>query len=121
AATRLHEVPYTTDPKRLAALYAAMDLLVFPSLWDGMPNAALEAMATGRPIVAAAVGAFPDVVRDGETGFLVPPDRLGSFADEVLRVLDRGTDELARVGAAARARVLADFTVEAERTAILAA
>jgi phosphatidylinositol alpha-1,6-mannosyltransferase len=120
AAARLLEWPYTPDPKRLAGLYAALDLVVFPSLWDGMPNALLEAMAAARPVVAAAVGGIAEVVRDGESGVLVPPDRLGEFAEAVEATLARGPDALARLGAAARARVLADFTVEAERDATLA-
>jgi glycosyltransferase involved in cell wall biosynthesis len=120
ASPHLHEIAYTSDMKGLAGLYATVDLCVFPSLWDGMPNAALEAMAAARPIVATAVGAFPEVIRDGETGFLVPADRLGAFADEVLRVLARGPADLARIGAAARDCVRREFTVEAERDAILA-
>jgi glycosyltransferase involved in cell wall biosynthesis len=120
ASARLHDVPYTSDMKRLAGLYATVDLCVFPSLWDGMPNAALEVMASARPIVATAVGAFPEVIRDGETGFLVPADRLGAFADEVLRVLALGPAELMRVGRAAREHMLREHTVEAERDATLA-
>ena len=120
ASARLREVPYTSEPKDLAALYATMDLCVFPSLWDGMPNAALEAMAAARPVIATAAGGFPDVIRDGESGFLVPADRLDTFADEVLRVLARAPADLARIGAAARERVLRAFTVEGERDAILA-
>jgi glycosyltransferase involved in cell wall biosynthesis len=120
AAARLREVPYADDVKRLAGRCAAMDLFVFPSLWDGMPNAVLEAMAAARPVVAAAVGAVPEIIRDGETGFLVPPDRLQTFATDVLRVLARGPGELSRVGAAARARVVDAFGVEAERDGILA-
>jgi len=120
AGKHVHEEPYVSDLKRLAALYASIDLCVFPSLWDGMPNAALEAMAAARPVIATGVGAFPDVIRDGENGFLVPADRLDAFTNEVVRVLARGPADLARIGAAARAHVMRAFTVEAERDAILA-
>ncbi|HTO11582.1 MAG TPA: glycosyltransferase [Candidatus Binatia bacterium] len=121
AAGRLREAPYVGDTKALAGLYAAMDLCVFPSLWDGMPNAALEAMAAARPVVASAVGGLPEIIEHGVSGFLVAPPALEDFAGEALAVLARPAAERARVGAAARARVMRDFTVEAERDAVLAA
>ena len=59
AAARIREIAWTADPARRAAACAAMDAFVFPSLWDGMPNALLEAMAAARPVVASAVGGAP--------------------------------------------------------------
>jgi glycosyltransferase involved in cell wall biosynthesis len=115
----VREIPYTRDDKRLAALCAAMDALVFPSLWDGMPNALLEAMACARPVVATAVGGARDVVEHGVSGVLVPPFALDRFADEALAVTDGRYGDPARLGAAARARVLRDFTVAAERDRLL--
>ncbi len=120
AGARLREVPYTDDAMRLAGLYAAMDVFVFPSLWDGAPNAALEALATARPVVAAAVGGLPEMIEHGTGGWLVPPERLGDFADETLAVLAQPPERLAAVGARARERVCCEFTPEAERDAILA-
>jgi glycosyltransferase involved in cell wall biosynthesis len=120
AAARLREVPYTDDAARLAGLYAAMDVFVFPSLWDGAPNAALEALATARPVVAAAVGGLPEMIEHGESGWLVPPGRLDRFADEALAVLAEPPERLAAVGARARERVRREYTPEAERDAILA-
>jgi glycosyltransferase involved in cell wall biosynthesis len=119
AGRRLREVAYTSDTARLAGLYATMDAFAFPSLWDGLPNAALEAMATARPVIAAAVGGLGEVIRDGESGFLVPPERLHRFADETAAVLARPAAALAAVGARAREQVCRDFTPEAERDAIL--
>ena len=61
-------------PDIRAVLHAA-DLIVSPSLLEGMQVSLLEAMATGRPIVATPIGGTPDAVADGETGLLVPPAR----------------------------------------------
>ena len=119
AAARIREIEWTADPARRAAACAAMDAFVFPSLWDGMPNALLEAMAAARPVVASAVGGAPEVIRHGESGVLVPAHELGDFPAVALRTVDRPAADLARMGAAARARVCADFTVEAERDATL--
>jgi len=61
----------------LHSLYAMGDLFAHPTLYEGSSLVTLEAMAHGLPVVASAVGGIPDKVRDGETGWLVPP------ADEV--------------------------------------
>jgi glycosyltransferase involved in cell wall biosynthesis len=121
ASVRLREVPYVADAKTLAGLYAAVDLCVFPSLWDGMPNAVLEAMAAARPVVASAVGGVPEVIQHGVSGVLVPAPRLDEFVAVTLETLARGPAERARLGAAARERVAHEFTPEAERDGVLAA
>lgn len=120
AAARVRELDYAADPAALADRYRAMDLMVFPSLWDGLPNALLEAMACGRPVLACAVGGIPEAVRDGRDGLLVPPRELHRFAAEAVRVSTEDPALLRRLGALARSRVLRDFTPEAERDAILA-
>lgn len=72
---------------------AAGDVFVLPSLSEGLPTVVCEAMACGRPVVATAVDGTPEIVREGETGFLVPPRDAGALADALARVLD--DDELA--------------------------
>jgi len=82
-----------------------MDLLVFPSLWDGMPNALLEAMACGKPVVASAVGGLKEAVEPGGTGVLVAPESLDRFPSEVAALLD-DAPRLSRLGRNARTRAL---------------
>lgn len=65
----------------------ACDVLCLPSLSEGLPNVALEAMACGLPVVAARVGGVPEVVRDGVNGFLVPPSDSAALADALRRAL----------------------------------
>ena len=62
-------------------LFAAMDLFVLPSRWEGLSLALVEAMGAARPVVATRVGGNPEVVADGETGLLVPPDDPAALAD----------------------------------------
>ena len=99
---------YRTD---VAAVLDAADVLVHPSRDDAFPTALLEAMAAGVPSVATAVGGIPEAVAEGETGFLIPaPPRAEDLADALEPLLaDEGLR--ARMGAAARARFEAEFTV----------
>ena len=89
-------------------LLKAADLLVLPSLWEGMPNVVLEAMAARRASVASAVEGSEDLVVPGETGWLVAPGDPIALADALL---DAASDpaRLRRFGAAARARAEAEF------------
>ena len=64
----------------MPAFYSALDVFVVPGRHDGISSAALEAMATGLPVVAANAGANMEAVRDGETGMLVPEDNAAILA-----------------------------------------
>jgi glycosyltransferase involved in cell wall biosynthesis len=61
------------DKARVAGFYRAADFVVVPSFAEGMPTVILEAFAAGVPVIATDVGASADLVRDGETGFLIRP------------------------------------------------
>jgi glycosyltransferase involved in cell wall biosynthesis len=66
----LRVFPTTWDEHRMASFYQAADATVYPSLAETFPVAILESLATGTPIVATRVGGIPEIVEDGETGFL---------------------------------------------------
>ena len=93
-------------------LLARMDLVALPSSWEGMPNVILEAMACGKPAVATNVGGCPELIVEGETGFLVPPGDEAALADRILRLL-RDAALRQRLGAAAHERVEREFSITA--------
>jgi L-malate glycosyltransferase len=99
-------------------LMAAFDLFVLPSLSEGSPMALLEAMALGRPIVAAAVGGIPEIVVDRETALLVQPRSAQALADACI-ALARNRPWAAYLGAAARRRVETQFSHERNGRALL--
>ena len=89
----------------------ALDAFVLPSYFEGLPLAALEAMAAGLPVVATSVGGTPEAVVDGETGLLVDVKDAGALAD-ALATIATDPDLRARMGAAGHARYEAEFRVD---------
>jgi glycosyltransferase involved in cell wall biosynthesis len=90
-------------PRQEAAkLLRAADVLALFSTYEGLPHVALEAMAAGTPVVASAAGGTPEVVRDGETGLLIPVGDEVALAAALIRVLSDPT-LAARLVANARA------------------
>jgi glycosyltransferase involved in cell wall biosynthesis len=92
------------DAGRVRRLLAGAAALVVPSIYEGMPLVVLEAMAAGTPVVASAVSGIPEVVVDGETGWLVPPEDPRALARALEDVLAR-PEEARRRGEAGRRRV----------------
>lgn len=97
-----------------------LDVLVHPALRDPFPLALLEGMALARPIVASAVGGIPEMLVDGESGRLVPPDDPAALAGAVIELLG---DEARRrrIGEAARARLTGTFALDAFARTMFAA
>ncbi len=92
-------------------LLAALDVLVLPSEYEGMPNCVLEAMAAGLPVVATAIPGTREVVRDGITGYLVPVGDRAQMAKRINQLLDDPALRR-RMGDAGRTLVRSQFTVE---------
>jgi starch synthase len=104
----------------VAAWYRRAELLVHPARWEGFGLALLEAMLAGRPVVATHVSAAPEIVADGETGVLVPPDDAAALSEAVLGLL-ADPARAAAMGEAGLVRARSEFSVAkmAERTAAI--
>jgi len=91
--------PYVDDVQTLRAAYCACDLVLHPSIHDGMPNVVLEAMACGRVVVASRTGGLIDLIDDGRTGFLCSGDGWPAIIRQLL------AEPRGDIGAAARESV----------------
>jgi glycosyltransferase involved in cell wall biosynthesis len=89
-------------------LLAESDLFVLPSRSEALPNALIEAMAAGLPVVATSVGGIPDLIASGVTGLIVPPNDPVALARAIVHLLNQA-DHAAVLGQAARARVQRDY------------
>ena len=102
----------------VAALMKAADLLVAPSLREGMSNVILEAMALGLPVLATRVGGTPEVIEDGRHGVLVDPTDTQALADAMLQLIDDPVRRQA-IGQAGRQKVLEQYSPPAMVSAML--
>lgn len=107
-AKRIRMMGYREDA---ASLMAACDVFVMPSRREGLCKAIIEAMAQGIPGIVSDVGGLPEVVTDGETGWVVRPKNAADLAAAILDAC-RNRDKLRRFGDRARTRIRSDFTVE---------
>ena len=102
---------FTGYQEDVGPFFAAFDVFVLTSGNEGTPVTAIEALAAGCPVVATRVGGVPDVVTDGEDGFLVSPAAVDELAGR-LADLARDPDLRARMGASGRARMRTRYAVD---------
>lgn len=104
-ADRVHFLGWRTDA---AAIFAALDIFLMPSLWEGFGLVLLEAMAQAVPVVGSEVSAIPEVVAHGETGLLCPPRDVAALAEALGELLDDPARRR-QMGQAGRARLESHF------------
>lgn len=97
----------------LDRLLPCFDLVALPSYTEGLPNIVLEAFAARVPVVATAVGGTPEIIDDGENGYLVPAGKPAAMAEKIAAALAGDTQRQA-MGAAGFARVRDHFSFEAQ-------
>lgn len=102
------------DRFELLEIYASLDWIALPSLYDGLPNVLLEAMACGVPAMVTRAGGLPDVVDDGRTGFVAEPDDLASLRALWLRALEVDGRARSGMGEAARRHIIEHHQVRHE-------
>lgn len=106
-----HKVTFVPRLREFTPSLAAMDIYCLPSLQQGLGSVMLEAMALGKPVIATGVGGVYSVIRDGETGLLVPPSESQPLADRILELLSDPV-RARSIGEAGRALVRREFRVE---------
>jgi glycosyltransferase involved in cell wall biosynthesis len=104
-------VIFTGERQDVGQILREVDMVVHPSLTEGLSNVILEAMASGLPVVATRTGGTPELVEDGKTGFLVPPGNDSEIAGAIAHLLDNSQMALA-YGEAGRQRIIREFSID---------
>jgi glycosyltransferase involved in cell wall biosynthesis len=87
------------------------DMFVFSPTWEGFGLVVLEAMSSGKPVIATDVGGIPEIIQDGTTGILVPPENPKALADKIDELINNPALR-SRLGNAARKHVEENFTLK---------
>ena len=106
------------SPTNLADFFRALDFYVAPQRWEGFGLTPLEAMACGAPVIATRVGAFEELVKDGETGVLIDIEDVAAMSEAANTLLSQ-PDTLAKWGRNARQHMLDTFRLQQEADAII--
>ena len=105
---KIHLIGWRAD---VSALLKASEILVLPSRWEGMPNVVLEAMAAGLAVVASEVEGTTEIIRNHQTGILVPPESPQDLST-ILFLLLNDPKQVSSLGLAAQESVTKDFAIE---------
>ncbi len=101
ALSELQDVIFTPGFVESVDLLSVADVLILPSRMDGRPNAVLEALAAGVPVVASRVGGLPTLINDGDNGYLIEPGDYEAFAKSIVEL--KNDDEMrSRISASAK-------------------
>ena len=110
ARARLIVTGHLEDPREVARHLRLCDLFLQPSLWDGLPNSVLEAMACERLVLASDAGGIPEAIEHGQSGFLVPRTDLHRLGEAIQEVLSLPADRRRSIASAARHRIRETFS-----------
>lgn len=99
---------------------AQADALVLPSFAEGVPVVLMEAMASGRPVIAPRVGGVEELVEDGVSGIITPAGDASALRDAIAQLIAMPAEARAAMGEAGRAKVAAEFNVDIEARRLMA-
>ncbi|HLO87083.1 MAG TPA: glycosyltransferase [Nostocaceae cyanobacterium] len=106
---------HLTNPEDVAAHLQLCDIYLQPSLWDGMPNGLLEAMACGGCCIASDAGGIPEVIVHGENGFILERSQLHKLGEAVLEFLQLPLELREKIGHKASDRILTNYGLNQEK------
>jgi len=105
---------HISDDETLCRYYNMADLVISPSLWEGMPNSVLEAMACERVVLSSDAGGAADIITDGIDGFIIRRGDLHYLKDVIEKIVKKSPEEREKIGKCARERVITHFDGERE-------
>ncbi|MGV8121051.1 MAG: glycosyltransferase family 4 protein [Candidatus Xenobiia bacterium LiM19] len=105
---------HISDDEKLCEYYNMSDLVISPSLWEGMPNSVLEAMACERVVLSSDAGGAADIITHGIDGFMIRRGELHYLKDAIERIVKKTPEEREKIGKCARERVITHFDKERE-------
>ncbi|NJL01844.1 MAG: glycosyltransferase family 4 protein [Spirulinaceae cyanobacterium SM2_1_0] len=114
-AARVLITGHLSEPAAVAAHLQLCDLFLLPSLWEGLPNALLEAIACGCSVIASDAGGIPEVIDSGKTGFLLPRHQLHRLGAAVLEWAALPVAAQQAIARAGRDRVCQTFSLPREQ------
>ncbi|MCP4848827.1 MAG: glycosyltransferase family 4 protein [Verrucomicrobiaceae bacterium] len=117
-AARILSTGHLEQPVEVAKRLSLCDLIVQPSVWDGMPNSVMEAMACECLVLASDAGGIPEVVTHGANGALISKTKLNRLGEAVIEVLELPADQRQRMQRAARRTIAENFSEEVEECAL---
>ncbi len=120
ARSRIIITGHLSNPIDVAKHLQLCDVYLQPSLWEGMPNALLEAMACGCCCIASDAGGIPDVIEHGVNGFILPCSQLHRLGEAVLECLELDTRQRQQIGMAGRDRIQSEFSLDSEKARLQA-
>lgn len=118
APFKIGQLDFVADDAAMARIYSAADVLAMPSRQDNSPNTVLESLSCGTPVVGFAVGGVPEVVNNGEHGFLAPPGNVPALSLAFMEAF-ADMDRLKACGARGRALVERRHTLAMQADAYL--
>lgn len=108
-ARRIIATGVIDEPEQVAKHLQLCDVVLQPSVWDGLPNALLEAMACGKLVIGSDAGGIPDVIEAGRSGLMIPRAELPRLGEAVLELFEQPAEVREAMREAARQRVEEHF------------